>query len=141
MLPVSISIKSIKIFTYRFVIFLLLLLLLLLVFAVDAAVVAVTAMTKGLLNLRGSDFDYAPLFFAYVIIVEHDTYLYLLKQERATTNKIDNHFQTEHIDVIINEYNNTVTGINSVVSNFTTKTTDHKMKREKKYLKKICEND
>lgn len=133
MLPVSISIKSIKIFTHRFVIFLLLLLLLLLVFAVDAAVVAVVAvaaMTKGLLNLRGSDFDYAPLFFAYVIIVEYDTYLYLLKQERATTNKIDNHFQTEHIDVIINEYNNTVTGINSVVSNFTTKTTDHKMKKE-----------
>lgn len=98
-------------------------LLLLLVFVTAAAV---AAMTKGLLNLRGSDFDYAPLFFAYVIIVEHDTYLYLLKQERATTNKIDNHFQTERVDVIINEYNNTVTGINSVVSKFffSTKTTD-----------------
>lgn len=85
------------------------------------SILPMTIKKKGLLNLRGSDFDYAPLFFAYVIIAEHDTYLYLLKQERATTNKIDNHFQTEHIDIIINEYNNTVTGINTVVSNFTIK--------------------
>lgn len=71
---------------------------------------------KGLLNLRGSDFDFTPLFFAYVIITENETYLYLMKQERATTNKIDNHFQTEHIDIITNEYNNTLAGINVVVS-------------------------
>ncbi|XP_055315123.1 xaa-Pro aminopeptidase 1-like [Sitodiplosis mosellana] len=87
--------------------------------ALTADIMIVTALEDiaWLLNLRGSDFEYAPLFFAYVIIAENDTYLYLLKQDRATTNKIDNHFQTEHIDIIINEYNNTVAGINTVIRN------------------------
>lgn len=89
---------------------------------------AVAGITKGLLNLRGSDFEYAPLFFAYVIIDEHNMSLFLLKKERAETNKVANHFQTEHIDVSIEEYNATLTGINNVVSNFNNE--DEKMKRE-----------
>lgn len=83
----------------------------------------------GLLNLRGSDFEYSPLFFAYVIITEYDTYLYLLKQERATTNKIDNHFLTEHIDILINEYSNILAGITNVVSTFY----DQDMKKKREY--------
>lgn len=73
------------------------------------------AWKKGLLNLRGSDFEYAPLFFAYAIVTDNDTYLYVLKEERANNNKIDNHFQTEHTDVIIREYNNILAGISLVV--------------------------
>lgn len=72
-------------------------------------------LKKGLLNLRGSDFEYAPLFFAYAIVTDNDTYLYVLKEERANNNKIDNHFQTEHTDVIIREYNNILAGISLVV--------------------------
>lgn len=71
----------------------------------------------GLLNLRGSDFDYLPVFFSYAIMTENTTYLYLMNHERATkSNKIDNHFQTEHIDIATNEYNDTLAGINMVVS-------------------------
>lgn len=70
----------------------------------------------GLLNLRGSDFEYLPLFFAYAIITEKDTFLYLMNQKRAKNNKIDNHFYTEHIDISINEYNDILSGINLVVS-------------------------
>lgn len=69
----------------------------------------------GLLNLRGSDFEYTPLFFAYGIVTEETTYLYMLKQERITT-EIDNHFQTDYIDIKIHEYNETMAGINTVVS-------------------------
>lgn len=72
----------------------------------------------GLLNLRGSDFEYLPVFFAYAIITENEARLYLMKQDRAKTNKIDNHFQTEHIDIITSEYNDTLAGINLVVSKF-----------------------
>lgn len=78
-----------------------------------------TQQKTGLLNLRGSDFDYLPVFFAYAIITEKETYLYLMNHERATkNNKIDNHFQTEHIDITINEYNDTLAGINMVVSDY-----------------------
>lgn len=71
----------------------------------------------GLLNLRGSDFAYLPVFFANAIITDKDCYLYLMNHERATkNNKIVNHFQTELIDIDIKEYNETNTGINLVVS-------------------------
>lgn len=81
-------------------------------------------VSLGLLNLRGSDFEFLPVFFAYAIITENETHLYLMKKERAATNKIDNHFQTEHIDIMTNEYNDTLAGINLVVSdNFFTTTT------------------
>lgn len=90
--------------------------------------------------MRGSDFEYAPLFFAYVIIDEHNMSLFLLKKERAETNKVDNHFQTEHIDVSIEEYNATLTGINNVVSYFNNE--DEKMKSERERIfEKVSVND
>lgn len=72
--------------------------------------------TAGLLNLRGGDFDHLPVFIAYAIITNNETFLYLMHQERAKNNKIDNHFQTEHVDVKVREYNDTLAGINTVVS-------------------------
>lgn len=70
----------------------------------------------GLLNLRGSDFAYLPVFFAYGIITEKECHLYLQNHERGKSNKVNNHFQIELIDVDIKEYNETLTGINMVVS-------------------------
>lgn len=75
-----------------------------------------TQIKTGILNLRGGDFHYLPVFFAYAIITEKDCFLYLKDHERAINNKIDNHFLEELIDVAIREYNETLTGINSVVS-------------------------
>lgn len=62
--------------------------------------------------MRGSDLEYSPLFYAYVTIGENNTSLYLLREDRATTDKIDNHFQTEKVDInFIVEYNTTKSGI------------------------------
>lgn len=65
--------------------------------------------------MRGSDLEYSPLFYAYVTIGENNTSLYLLKEDRAATDKIDNHFQTEKVDIIYSEYNTTKPGILSFV--------------------------
>lgn len=65
--------------------------------------------------MRGSDFDYLPVFFAYAIITENETSLYLMNKKRVN-NKIDNHFQTELVDVAVREYNDTLAAINMVVS-------------------------
>lgn len=70
----------------------------------------------GLLNLRGSDIEYNPVFFAYVIITNDELHIYLLNEQRFT-DKIYNHFYTEDVDVILKEYNNTLAGINNVVNN------------------------
>lgn len=71
----------------------------------------------GLLNLRGSDIEYNPVFFAYVIITNDELHIYLLNEQRFT-DKIYNHFYTEDVDVILKEYNNTLAGINNVVNNW-----------------------
>lgn len=70
----------------------------------------------GLLNLRGSDFDYLPVFFANGIITEKECHLFLMNHQRGKSNKVTNHFQIELIDVDVKEYNETLTGINMVVS-------------------------
>lgn len=55
---------------------------------------------KGLLNLRGSDLKYSPLFFAYLIIMvnERKIFFHLSKSDRFNA-KIYNHFYMEGIDV------------------------------------------
>lgn len=70
----------------------------------------------GLLNLRGSDFAYLPVFFAYGILSDDECHLFLMNHERGKSNKVANHFQIELIDVIIQEYNETLTGISEMVS-------------------------
>lgn len=69
---------------------------------------------KGLLNLRGSDIENNPVFFAYVILTQTELQLYVLKEDRIT-NRIENHFSQENIDVVVKEYNSTLAGINNVV--------------------------
>lgn len=72
---------------------------------------------KGLLNLRGGDLEYSPFFFSYLFITDNEMYLYLLNKSRAEDEvKISNHFQTEHIDIDIEEYNDTLTGLFNIVS-------------------------
>lgn len=67
-----------------------------------------------MLNLRGTDIECVPVFFSYVILTQSEIYLYILKEERVTF-KIQNHFSQENIDVIVNEYDKTLAGINNVV--------------------------
>lgn len=68
------------------------------------------------MNLRGSDIENNPVFFAYVILTQTELQLYVLKEDRITL-KIENHFSQENIDVTVKEYNNTLAGINNVVRN------------------------
>lgn len=68
-----------------------------------------------LLNLRGTDIESNPVFFAYIIITQKELDLYLLKSDRYD-NRIYNHFYKEGITVNVKEYNNTLNGIINVVS-------------------------
>lgn len=68
----------------------------------------------GLLNLRGTDIENSPVFFAYVILTQTDLQLYIMKEDRVTS-RIENHFSQESIDVVVKEYNGTLAGINNVV--------------------------
>lgn len=64
--------------------------------------------------MRGSDIETTPVFFSYVILTPTEIYLYLLKYDRVTA-RIENHFTQENINVIIREYNSTLSGISNVV--------------------------
>lgn len=60
----------------------------------------------------------SPVFFSYVILSQTELHLFLMKKERIS-NRIENHFYLEGVDVIVHEYNGTLAGINTVVcSNF-----------------------
>lgn len=64
--------------------------------------------------MRGDDIEVSPVFFAYVVITQNELYLYLLDEQRIT-DKIYNHFFMEGLDVILQKYNNTLAGIDSMV--------------------------
>lgn len=68
----------------------------------------------GLLNLRGSDIEANPVFFAYALLTLTELHLYILDKDRIKYN-IENHFYVEGIEVIPKEYNTTLAGINNVV--------------------------
>ncbi|XP_031619772.1 xaa-Pro aminopeptidase ApepP-like [Contarinia nasturtii] len=74
------------------------------------------------LNLRGGDIDYSAVFFSYLIIfndIKIKPQLFLLDKERAKAHKIDNHFNTEHVDIAIEEYasNEIIVGISKALRN------------------------
>lgn len=49
-----------------------------------------------------------------MILTQTELQLYVLKEDRIT-NRIENHFSQENIDVVVKEYNGTLAGINNVV--------------------------
>lgn len=72
------------------------------------------ASIVGLFNLRGTDIEANPVFFAYAILTPNELYLYIMNKERINYD-IENHFYVEGIEVLTKEYNTTLAGINSVV--------------------------
>lgn len=69
----------------------------------------------GLLNLRGSDLEFSPLFFAHVIVtVDRKVYLHLAKSDRFT-DAIYNHCYMEGITVIPKTYDSLLVNIHEVV--------------------------
>lgn len=72
-------------------------------------------MLSGLFNLRGSDIEANPVFFAYAILTLNELHLYVLNMGRINYD-IENHFYVEGIEVLVREYNATLNGIDSVVN-------------------------
>nr|CAD7264995.1 unnamed protein product [Timema shepardi]CAD7575794.1 unnamed protein product [Timema californicum] len=65
----------------------------------------VTALDEiaWLLNLRGSDIDYNPVFFSYVLVTQ--TQIHLFIDESKVTLAVRNHFNEEDLPVNIHPYN------------------------------------
>ncbi|XP_025833927.1 xaa-Pro aminopeptidase ApepP isoform X2 [Agrilus planipennis] len=60
---------------------------------VGALVLTALDEVAWFLNLRGSDIEYNPVFFAYVVVLQEDFVLFINKQ--SYTNNIDNHLKHE----------------------------------------------
>lgn len=58
----------------------------------------------GLLNLRGSDIDFNPVFFAYVIVTLDSVHLFV-DSTKLPVNYAD-HFATNNVTVTIHSYTN-----------------------------------
>nr|CAD7463512.1 unnamed protein product [Timema tahoe] len=65
----------------------------------------VTALDEiaWLLNLRGSDIDYNPVFFSYVLVTQTQVHLFI--DESKVTLAVRNHFNEEDLPVNIHAYN------------------------------------
>lgn len=68
----------------------------------------------GILNLRGSDIEYNPVFFAYVLITEQTVQLYLLDASRIDA-KLTAHFDSENCAVSVHEYSDIADGITALL--------------------------
>jgi Xaa-Pro aminopeptidase len=56
----------------------------------------------GLLNLRGSDIKYNPVFFSYVVVSMNEVHLFV--DEVKVTPAVYNHFNEEDLQVTIHPY-------------------------------------
>lgn len=72
----------------------------------DTDVLVLTALDEvaWFLNLRGSDIDYNPVFFSYVIITKSDLFFFV--DETKLPSDIASHFDTNGVSVTIKKYEN-----------------------------------
>lgn len=68
----------------------------------------------GLLNLRGSDITYNPVFYSYVIVTHTDVYLFI--DDKKLDKFVPNHFKNENLSVIIQPYDKLHEFFNDIVS-------------------------
>lgn len=59
-------------------------------------------LVSGLLNLRGSDINYNPVFFSYVIV--SPTAVHFFVEESKITGAVRDHFLQEGLSVTIHPY-------------------------------------
>lgn len=72
-------------------------------------------MLTGLLNLRGSDISYNPVFYSYVIVTHTDVHLFI--DDKKLNVNVHEHFKNENLSVIIQPYDILHTFFNDIVSN------------------------
>ncbi|XP_054264823.1 xaa-Pro aminopeptidase ApepP isoform X2 [Macrosteles quadrilineatus] len=80
---------------------------------VSMLIVSALDEVAWLLNLRGSDIPYNPVFFAYVVINSTDINVFI--DSRKLTPAIHSHFSEEELNVTIQPYENIVTFLGDVV--------------------------
>lgn len=71
-------------------------------------------LLTGLLNLRGSDITYNPVFFSYVIVTHTDVYLFV--NDKKLDISVRDHFMNENLCVIIQPYMKLHTFFHDIVS-------------------------
>lgn len=70
-------------------------------------------MFLGLLNLRGSDIDFNPVFFAYVVVTTEQVYFFVDHNKLPATYK--EHFADNDISITILPYNEITEQLNELV--------------------------
>jgi len=68
---------------------------------------------SGLLNLRGSDITYNPVFYSYVIVTHTDVHLFV--DDKKLDSTVPEHFKSENLSVIIQPYDKLHTFFNDIV--------------------------
>lgn len=71
----------------------------------------------GLLNLRGKDIRYNPVFYAFVLVSMDEIQLFVLDRSRITS-EIEQHFIWEGIDIVVREYDEIRNGLLEMVNLF-----------------------
>lgn len=56
------------------------------------------------MNLRGSDIDYNPVFYSYVLITPNEIYLFVEKDSLPA--EFEEHFRKNNVSVIVDAYEN-----------------------------------
>jgi len=81
----------------------------------NASVLVISALDEvaWLLNLRGSDIPYNPVFFAYVVITTNDVIVFI--DSRKLAPAIHSHFSEEDIKVTVQPYENIVSFLGDLV--------------------------
>lgn len=82
----------------------------------NAELLVITALDEiaWFLNLRGSDIDYNPVFFSYVIISSNKVHLFV--DTEKITDEIRQHFHSENLNVEIHPYEDIKQQLSKLVS-------------------------
>ncbi|XP_015369362.1 PREDICTED: xaa-Pro aminopeptidase 1 [Diuraphis noxia] len=88
----------------------------------NATILLVTALDEiaWLLNLRGSDITYNPVFYSYVIVTHTDVHLFV--DDKKLDSTVPEHFKSENLSVIIQPYDKLHTFFNDILASDNSKT-------------------
>lgn len=72
---------------------------------------------EGLLNLRGSDIPYNPVFYAYMVITTSQVNLFV--DPHKITPNVTSHFKSEGLEVTVHPYEKILAFLEEFVSTIT----------------------
>lgn len=74
---------------------------------------------SGLLNLRGSDIAYNPVFFGYIILTLDEFHIFVNKSKLPSN--YEQHFAENNVSVVIDDYSNVQNIVKDLISKSTGK--------------------